>query len=76
MESPFRLAPVVGEVAVDHPAFHIVRTAEQRFNFSDLLESSGPRPALTPVPAPAKPQRFAISNIQIHEGEYISTTSF
>ncbi len=68
--SLFRLAPVVGEVAVDHPAFHIVRTAEQRFNFSDLLESSGPTPAPTPVPsAPAKPQRFAVSNIQIHEGE-------
>ena len=68
--SLFRLAPVVGEVAVDHPAFHIVRTAEQRFNFSDLLESSGPTPTPTPVPsAPAKPQRFAVSNIQIHEGE-------
>ena len=66
--SLFRLAPVVGEVAVDHPAFHIVRTAEQRFNFSDLLESTGPRPAPTPT-APAKPQRFAVSNIQIHEGE-------
>ncbi len=68
--SLFRLAPVVGEVAVDHPAFHIVRTAKQRFNFSDLLESSGPIPAPTPTPsAPAKPQRFAVSNIQIHEGE-------
>ena len=68
--SLFRLAPVVSEVAVDHPAFHIVRTAEQRFNFSDLLESSGPTPLPTPTPsAPAKPQRFAVSNIQIHEGE-------
>ncbi len=68
--SLFRLAPVVGEVAVDHPAFHIVRTAEQRFNFSDLLESSGPTPLPTPTPsAPAKSQRFAVSNIQIHEGE-------
>ncbi len=68
--SLFRLAPVVSEVAVDHPAFHIVRTDEQRFNFSDLLESSGPTPLPTPTPsAPAKPQRFAVSNIQIHEGE-------
>ena len=63
--SLFRLAPVVGEVAVDRPAIHIVRTAEQRFNFSDLLESSP-----TPTPStPAKPQRFAVSNIQIHEGQ-------
>jgi len=68
--SLFRLAPVVGEVAVDRPAIHIVRTAEQRFNFSDLLESSGPTPAPTPTPAePAKPQRFAVSNIQIHDGQ-------
>ena len=68
--SLFRLAPVVGEVAVDRPAIHIVRTADQRFNFSDLLESSGPTPAPTPTPTePAKPQRFAVSNIQIHEGQ-------
>jgi uncharacterized protein involved in outer membrane biogenesis len=64
--SLFRLAPVVSEVAVDRPAIHIVRNAEQRFNFSDLLESSAPAPKPS---EPAKPQRFAISNIQIHEGE-------
>ena len=68
--SLYRLAPVVGEVAVDRPAIHIVRIAEQRFNFSDLLERSGPTPAPTPTPSePAKPQRFAVSNIQIHEGQ-------
>jgi len=68
--SLFRLAPVVREVAVDRPAIHIVRTADQRFNFSDLLETSGPTPAPTPTPAePPKPQRFAVSNIQIHEGQ-------
>ncbi|HSR57177.1 MAG TPA: DUF748 domain-containing protein, partial [Candidatus Binataceae bacterium] len=62
--SLFRLAPVVGEVALDRPAIHIVRTGEQRFNFSDLLEG----PARAPKPN-AKPQRFAVSNIQIHDGE-------
>ncbi|HVB81670.1 MAG TPA: DUF748 domain-containing protein [Candidatus Binataceae bacterium] len=68
--SLFRLAPVVGAVEIDHPAIRIVRTAEQRFNFSDLLETSGPTPAPTPTPSkPAKPQRFAVYNIQIHEGE-------
>ena len=64
--SLFRLAPVVSEVAVNRPAIHIVRNAEQRFNFSDLLESSAPAPKPSES---AKPQRFAISNIQIHEGE-------
>jgi AsmA-like protein len=62
-KSLFRLAPVIGEVAIDRPAIHIVRTAEQRFNFSDLLEIAGP------TPAPSKPQWFAISNIQVHEGD-------
>src|ERR1700730_10456679 len=62
--SLFRRAPGVSEVAFNRPAIHIVRNAEQRFNFSDLLESSAPAPKPS-----AKPQRFAISNIQIHEGE-------
>ncbi|MGZ6185638.1 MAG: DUF748 domain-containing protein [Candidatus Binataceae bacterium] len=66
--SLFRLAPVVGEVAIEHPAIHVVRITEQRFNFSDLLEPSGPTPTPTPS-AYAKPQRFSVSNIQIHEGE-------
>ncbi len=68
--SLFRLAPVIGEVEIDRPAIHIVRTAEQRFNFSDLLESSAPAAAPKPSEsANAKPQRFAVSNIQIHDGE-------
>ena len=66
--SLLRLAPVVGEVAIEHPAIHVVRITEQRFNFSDLLEPSGPTPTPTPS-ANAKPQRFSVSNIQIHEGE-------
>ena len=66
--SLLRLAPVVGEVAIEHPAIRVVRITEQRFNFSDLLEPSGPTPAPTPS-ANAKPQRFSVSNIQIHEGE-------
>ena len=45
-----------------------MRITEQRFNFSDLLEHSGPAPTPTPS-ATAKPQRFSVSNIQIHEGE-------
>src|SRR5579872_1665192 len=65
--SLFRLAPVVREVVVDRPAIHIVRIGAQRFNFSDLLEA-GPTPAPTPA-ANAKPQRFAVSNIQIHQGQ-------
>src|SRR5216684_801934 len=64
--SLFRLAPVVLEVTIDRPAIHVVRIAEQRFNFSDLISA----PAEKPSPPPSgKPFRFAVSNIQIHEGE-------
>ncbi|MGH7913781.1 MAG: DUF748 domain-containing protein, partial [Candidatus Binataceae bacterium] len=61
--SLFRLAPIISELTVDRPSIHIVRVATQRFNFSDLLEGSAPRPPN------AKPQQFAIYNIEIHEGD-------
>src|SRR5216683_696729 len=64
--SLFRLAPVVHEVTIERPAIHVVRIAEQRFSFSDLIST----PAEKPGPPPSgKPFRFAISNIQIHDGE-------
>ncbi len=61
--SLFRLAPVVKELTIDRPAFHLVRTGDQQFNFSDLLVTK------TPAPPPSKPQRFAVSNIRIHGGD-------
>lgn len=64
-----RLAPVIGQVRIDHPAIHIVRSAANRFNFSDLLEPSGAAPAAPRRAAASKPYRFAISNIELHNGE-------
>lgn len=65
--SLFRFAPVIGEVAIDRPAIHVVRASEQRFNFSDLLEGA---PVAKSKPAPASaPMRFAVSNIQIRDGD-------
>ena len=61
--SLFRLAPVVKELSIDRPAIHIVRTAEQQFNFSDLLVAKPPNPP------PSKPPRFALSNIRLHDGD-------
>ncbi len=66
--SLFRLAPVVGEVIVERPQIHVVRVTEQKFNFSDLLESA-PAPAKPKPVAPSSPQRFAVSNIQLRDGE-------
>jgi uncharacterized protein involved in outer membrane biogenesis len=66
-KSLFRLAPIVSDLAIDHPDIHIVRTAENRFNFSDLLEQPGPSPAPKPE-KPSQPMRFSVSNIQINDG--------
>ncbi len=66
--SLFRLAPVVHQVSIDKPSIHLVRTADQSFNFSDLI-APGPAPA-TPAP-PGKPFRFAVSNIQLRDGQVL-----
>lgn len=61
--SLYRLAPVVTELMLDQPAFHLVRTGTQQFNFSDLLVTK------TAPPPRGKPQRFAVSNIRILDGD-------
>src|SRR5271166_1154682 len=67
--SLFRLAPVVKEVSITKPAIHVVREAAQRFNFSDLLESPNPPPPPPKEKPAGKPQRFAVSNIRLIDGE-------
>jgi hypothetical protein len=63
--SLFRLAPVVDELYLETPVVNIVRTAPQRFNFSDIIDraTSGP-----PSPEPSKPARFALNNVHIKDG--------
>jgi hypothetical protein len=70
--SLWRLAPVVGEFYTDGLAVHVVRTGDQTFNFSDLIVPPANAPPPPPPPAnaqPTKPQRFAVSNIQLNDGE-------
>jgi hypothetical protein len=67
-KSLFRLAPVVGEVLVERPQIHVVRESPQKFNFSDLLESAPPPKETKPAP-PGKPLKFAVSNIQLRDGQ-------
>src|SRR5271168_1054587 len=66
--SLFRFAPVIGEVIVDQPKIHVVRKSQQEFNFSDLLESAPAPPKPKPA-APSAPMKFAVSNIQLRDGE-------
>ncbi|HLW69668.1 MAG TPA: DUF748 domain-containing protein [Candidatus Binataceae bacterium] len=63
--SLLRLAPVVGQVTLTQPVFHLVRTGEQVFNFSDLIAQPSPPPRKPPA---RKPLRFAMSNIELTGG--------
>jgi hypothetical protein len=63
--SLFRLAPVLDELAMQHPRIVISRSAPQHFNFSDLIE----RFAGAPAKADAGPARFSLSNIVVHSGD-------
>ena len=63
----FRLAPVLDELSLQRPRVRIVRSAEQRFNFSDIIE----RYASQPADPNAKPARFALSNISVHGGDIV-----
>jgi hypothetical protein len=59
--SLFRWAPVISELRVTHPAFHLLRGTDNRYNVSDLLD----RPPSDPS---APPPRFSVSNIRVIDG--------
>jgi hypothetical protein len=69
--SLWRLAPIVGEFYTDGLSVRVVRTGERTFNFSDLLSKSAnaPPPAPAANQKPTGPPRFAVSNIQLNDGE-------
>lgn len=63
--SILHFAPVVDEITLQAPHFHLVRTAPQRFNFSDIVDKFS-QPSKTP---PSKsPPRFSVSNIKLVDG--------
>ena len=63
--SLFRGAPIVDEVQLDSPRFHIVRYDAQRFNFTDLIEKFASQPAKPN----SKPTLFCVSNIRLENGQ-------
>ncbi|CAD6552748.1 hypothetical protein LMG28140_05194 [Paraburkholderia metrosideri] len=63
--SLFRGAPIVDEVQIDSPRFHIVRYDAQRFNFTDLIEKFSKQPAKPD----SKPTLFSVSNIRLENGQ-------
>ncbi|KFX30507.1 DUF748 domain-containing protein [Ralstonia solanacearum] len=65
--SIFRRAPVIEELTVDAPRVRIVRTAEQRFNFSDIVDRLT-RPEVPPKPKSNEPARFLFANLRLNNG--------
>jgi uncharacterized protein involved in outer membrane biogenesis len=65
--SLLRFAPIIKELSIQQPTIHLARVAENRFNFSDLIEGSAPAES-KPASTPSKPFRFAVSNIRIGDG--------
>jgi hypothetical protein len=63
--SLFRAAPIIDEVQLDSPRFHIVRYDAQRFNFTDLIEKFAKQPAKPD----SKPTLFSVSNIRLENGQ-------
>jgi hypothetical protein len=62
-KSIFRFAPIVAEARISSPYVHIVRTAANTYNFSDLLESKkGEKEKKGKTP------RFSVNNITIDNG--------
>lgn len=64
LASVYRMAPVVDGVLLDKPSINIVRTAPNRYNFSDIIEYL----AKQPKPEKKGETRFSINNITISGG--------
>jgi hypothetical protein len=65
--SIFRRAPVIEALSIDAPHVRIVRTAEQRFNFSDIIDRLT-QPETPPKPKSTEPARFVFANLQLTNG--------
>ncbi|MDY7506861.1 DUF748 domain-containing protein [Ralstonia wenshanensis] len=66
--SIFRRAPVIEELSIEAPQVRIVRTAEQRFNFSDIVDRLS-QPENPPKPKSNEPARFVFANLQLANGK-------
>jgi hypothetical protein len=63
--SLFRMAPVLDGLVLQRPHIRVGRSADQRFNFTDLIE----RYASAPSDPKQPPGRFSLSNITVHGGD-------
>jgi uncharacterized protein involved in outer membrane biogenesis len=66
LRSLLRLAPVIDAAEIDAPKLRIARIAEGRYDIDDILARLKPS---QPQPPAAEPQRFALFNLQLRDGE-------
>lgn len=62
--SVWHRGPVLREITVRQPYLSLVRKADGRYNFSDLVDEFTGKPS----PPDAKPLRFSLNNIRIIDG--------
>lgn len=62
--SIFRFAPIVDEVRLNRPYFHLVRADARHYNIDDIIQWISNQPPSTDT----KPARFSVMNIQIEGG--------
>lgn len=68
--SLFRIAPIIQQLEVERPSFHIIRTGPDRFNFSDLFASSSQAgTGQSTEKSKSRPFLFSVSNIRVTEGK-------
>lgn len=63
LASVSHLAPVINEIRVTQPVVRVIRTGENSFNFSDIVNKMLAKPKSGDAPA-----RFSLNNIHIHKG--------
>jgi uncharacterized protein involved in outer membrane biogenesis len=67
ISSVWYLAPVIDGLKITAPIINLRRSAEQRFNFSDIVDRLPAAPA--DVQADREPTRFALHNLELTGGE-------
>ncbi len=68
LNSLFKGGPVVGEVKLEKPQVHIIRTGVNTYSFSPLVDRFRAKQETAVPEKPGKPPVFSFSNIQIFDG--------
>ncbi len=69
--SLFRAVPVVSELRLAGPRLHVVRLADGRYNFSDILDRFAAAPEKQPEKPAGPPQQFSVANVTLSGGQVV-----